>query len=107
MTASRYKLRHPEQQEDEIYLGNVHKDQLIHLDKWRTRRLGQQAMISPNFTATKQWEPLNIPDYHPQFIAISEVEAAIRDARSADEAADYRGMLDARWDGCCVQGVEQ
>jgi hypothetical protein len=78
-------MRHPEQHDDEIYLGNTTERDLWRSD-WNSSRMGE-ASKSP------------FGDLRPWFIARSEVEGKIRsisaDAPNYDERVrTYQSMLD-------------
>lgn len=65
---------HPEQQPDEIYMGNTTLDGVLG-SSWKTSRLGNVALSSSG-------EPLETWDnYKPWFIKVSEVESAISMAK--------------------------
>lgn len=98
-----YEFRHPEQQDDEIYMGNDDPVQPgIKPLFWRTLRYGRTAMISPTLTTSKEWEPLNAPNLRPVFVKVSEVWMKVLDSKRMDAAAAFAQMLDPRWNGVRV-----
>ena len=105
MSEINYLYPHPEQRPGEVYMGNESFDRLVMMDKWRTRRFGQAAMISPNLTTSGEWEPLQYDTLKPWFIQTSEVEAQIRTG-SEEEARCFLPLLDPRWNGITVQGEQ-
>lgn len=66
---------HPEQKENEIYMGNVRMTDESYpfyenKTSWKSNRYGNTAY-------THFGEPLNLPNYRPWFITIEEVQSAI------------------------------
>lgn len=69
-------MKHPEQQDDEIYLGNTSFEDACK-SKWRTKRLGRQAI-------DRNGKPLALANQlKPWFVKVSEVEAAIEAERKS------------------------
>jgi hypothetical protein len=83
--------RHPEQADDEIYLGND-TEAGVSKSRWLTSRLGEVALRADG-------TPLNESKLRPCFIKRSEVEQAIRtqellnNSCSAHMIRIYREML--------------
>ncbi len=85
---------HPEQAEDEIYMGNATFDDAVK-SSWRTGRLGQVALdINGN-----KFNPSNL---RPWFINVSEVQQAIETERlsnkpwSAERIRAFQPMVEKR-----------
>lgn len=83
---------HPEQQEDEIYMGNVTCPwETVQKTTWRSNRFGEHAQ-------NVHGKP--VPGLFPWFIKRSEVQAAYDEAQlstgpnAAERAQVYKGMLD-------------
>jgi len=81
---------HPEQQEDEIYMGNEHVESLngTHrsITKWKTLRFGDTSYDRGGNVLT---------NHRPMFIKRSEVEAAIGESQDGYEKRIFQEMLDA------------
>ncbi len=98
-----YMFRHPEQQDDEVYMGNDDpNDPGINRVFWRTLRYGCTAMASPTVTASKEWEPLNIPRLRPVFVKVSEVQEKASEQKTQSATGAFVRMLDPRWNGVQV-----
>lgn len=78
------KKHHPEQQEDEIYLGNESTSNFLYHKQpacgWKSKRNGHQAFYSDG-------TPMQSGDMCPMFIKRSEVEAAINEKYREAHAA--------------------
>lgn len=61
-----------------------------------------EQLIAPNFTESKQWEPLNAPGLCPWFVSVSEIETIIRVAENEEKASDFKAMLGPNWNGVMV-----
>jgi hypothetical protein len=68
---------HPEQQPDELYMGNTMPEE-VGQSSWRTTRLGETPLNIHGETITNS-------RLKPWFIKRSEVEAAIRTERLTDK----------------------
>lgn len=68
---------HPEQADDEIYMGNSTLE-AMHKSSWRTGRLGNQPL-------TRGGAPLSDSELRPWFIKLSEVQHAIDHARAENK----------------------
>jgi hypothetical protein len=82
---------HPEQQDDEIYMGNEYVEMLMSghrgsITKWETLRLGDTAYDRSGNVLT---------NHRPMFIKRSEVEAAIGESQDGYEKRIFQKMLDA------------
>lgn len=81
---------HPEQQDDEIYMGNEHVELLStargSITKWGTMRFGDTAYDRSGNVLTS---------HRPKFIKRSEVEAAIGESQDGYEKRIFQEMLDA------------
>ncbi len=74
---------HPEQKEDEIYLGTTSKS-TINVSAWKTKRLA-------NFAYKKDYTPILDSEVASWFVKISEVQSEID--RLKDSAIDSRNFL--------------
>lgn len=78
-------IHHPEQKEDEIYMGNESTSNFLYHKQpacvWKSKRLGRQAFY---FDGTPIKDGMR-----PVFIKRSEVEAAISDKYRKAHAAQY------------------
>lgn len=85
---------HPEQQDDEIYMGNTNPED-VHRSSWRTSRLGKQPLM-------RDGTPIDGSRLRPWFIQISEVQQSIETERklnkpwSAERIATLQPMVDQR-----------
>ncbi len=75
---------HPEQRDDEIYMGNQSADGVNRM-LWQTRRLG-------NIAYAKNGEPLR--NLHPVFVARLEIENKIAASGDEEQKRIWRAMLD-------------
>ncbi len=74
---------HPEQQPDELYLGNIPPEDLWK-SYWKTSRLGSNPLRSDG-------TPYTGGDLKPWFIKRSEVEAAVaREQAKGQDAFDFK-----------------
>ena len=80
---------HPEQQDDEIYMGNEHVESLSQsrgsITKWKTLRLGDTAYDRSGNVLTSHCS---------MFIKRSEVDAAIGKSQDSYEKRIFQEMLD-------------
>lgn len=81
---------HPEQQDDEIYMGNEHVESLMSghrgsITKWETLRLGDTAYDRSGNVLTSHCS---------MFIKRSEVDAAIGKSQDSYEKRIFQEMLD-------------
>jgi len=89
--------RHPEQRDDELYLGNTDPDQ-FHKSAWVTKRMGNVARYGDGRAVESAGYG---GEMRPWFILRSEVEQKIRTEEAAqgpnwtEKVRDYRDMLDA------------
>ena len=87
---------HPEQLEDEIYMGNSTPDGVAK-SSWKTGRLGKIALMR-NGKASEYFQET----FRPWFIKVSEVEASIETERyenkpwSAERIRALQPMVDKR-----------
>lgn len=78
------KKHHPEQQDDEIYLGNVPTGQEHRFVGWERVRFGVTALDADGHT---------VPDYRPAFVPADEVREVM--ARTPESAQNIlRTMLE-------------
>ena len=88
---------HPEQREDEIYMGNT-DDRGFLLSSWVSKRMGEVAYQINGALV----DAISAAQLHPWFIVADEVEQAIRQEEaaqrpwSAEKITTYREMLDER-----------
>ena len=80
-------FKHPEQRDDEIYLGNVTEAE-YELLSWVNKRLGRFAYNYEGRIVTSR------DKYFPMFLARSEVEAKLKLNISDEERKVYQDMLD-------------
>lgn len=76
--------RHPEQQLDEIFIGN---SSLCWRSSWRTLRIGDVAFALDGTV---------VVGATPAFVQMSEIEQAIRDAEMDMDRAPLQALLDAQ-----------
>jgi len=100
--------QHPEQQDDELYMGNTTEHDFPK-SSWVTKRMGKVAHyaaaagggVIPQSEDGATERPVG-GKYYPWFITVAEVEQAIRTAESeakpwsAEKIAVYRKMLEER-----------
>ena len=85
---------HPEQQDDEIYMGNATPDSLCR-SSWRTSRLGTVAFNSFG-------KVMYNSGYFPWFVKISEIQAVIdnenlmRGPNWQEKVRTFQPMVDKR-----------
>ena len=81
---------HPEQQDDEVYMGNEHVESLStdrgSITKWETLRFGDTAYDRSGNV---------LINHRPMFIKRLEVEAAIGESQDGYEKRIFQKMLDA------------
>ena len=81
---------HPEQEDDEVYMGNEHVESLSRargsITKWGALRFGDTAYDRGGNVLTS---------HRPKFIKRSEVEAAIGESQDGYEKRIFQKMLDA------------
>ena len=80
-------FKHPEQRDDEIYLGNATETE-YEVSSWVNKRLGEVAYNHWGQVVTSR------DNYFPMFLARSEVEAKLKLNISDEERKVYQDMLD-------------
>jgi hypothetical protein len=76
------KLRHPEQQVDEIWLCNVNCTARLIVIGWKTKRMGKVAYQEDNIT------PIENPPMFPVFIKRQEPQEQSEKCLAEDEACE-------------------
>lgn len=83
MSGTSSQMHHPEQQPDEIYMGNCEVKDLY--GSWKTSRLGRIARNSSGVPLLQPLHPYKTDKTFPWFIKRSEVEWAISAEKIANK----------------------